>query len=71
MASIAVKEAKEYLWRLGCNPDETADPNELIRQLVRECETLTKTNKSLSEKLVDRVIGIDDEPQLQFGAQVA
>jgi hypothetical protein len=59
-----VNDAKNYLWRLGCNPDTTQDPNELIGGLVREYEALSKENKQLSEKLVDRAAGIEPDVQL-------
>lgn len=61
-----IDDAKGYLYRLGCNPDTTLDPTELIRDLVKECETLTKANKQLNEKLVD--VAADIEPQLALNA---
>jgi len=40
-----VQDARDFLWRYGTNTDTTIDPIDLIRDLVKECEKRSNTQK--------------------------
>lgn len=68
MSSI-LPEAKRYLWLEGCRSLDTVDPKELIRDLVKECETLKERNKKLYERVTD--LEADVQPKLPLEVKVA